>query len=661
MDRLLDGLTEDQRRAVVMESSRLRILAGAGSGKTRVLTRRIAHQARATALDPTHTLALTFTRKSAGELRVRLRALGLRDDVAAGTFHAQAFAQLRARWADQGIRAPALLDRRGRVLHRVVPKSLSRVERLAVQNEVDWATARRIGPASYEAAAQRAGRRPAIAEARVAEYYRAFIDEKHKRRLVDFDDLLELAIRDLADPDYAAGRHWRYRHLFVDEFQDVNPLQFQLLRAWLGPEGTICAVGDPNQAIYSWNGADADYLERFDHHFPGADTVQLRQNFRSTPQILAAAAAVSGEAGRLVPTRPDGRLPEVRAFDTDLDEARGIARAVRDAHRPTARWGHQAVLVRTNAQTALIADALRQAEIPAAIRDGASLLDEPRVAQRLTALENDQKPLRTLVPDLAADASRDDEPGRDDLPAASAAALVRLAEDQIALHPEATIAEFVAWLRATVGGDSANPWDDAVEVVTFHAAKGLEWSVVHLAGLEDGLVPIAHATTPEAAAEERRLFYVAITRAENELHCSWARSRRFGERSMERRMSPLLARLSDRVHTERVDEDPAATANLDHVRSLRADLGVKAEVEADPLRTLREDIRQWRSNTARANQVPAYIVFDDRTLDALVEQRPASLEALNDVPGLGRVKIDRYGGDLLELLHPQMNTGGSAG
>ncbi|MEM7288433.1 MAG: ATP-dependent DNA helicase UvrD2 [Actinomycetota bacterium] len=640
-DRLLDGLTEQQRAAVTTTAARLRILAGAGSGKTRVLTRRIAHGARAQRIEPNRTLTLTFTRKAAGELRARLRKLGLTDSVTAGTFHAQAFAQLRSRWADTGTKPPELLDRRGRVLFPLLPRDLSRTDKLAVMAEVDWARARRVTPESYGAAASRAGRSTVVGVDLVSETFAAYEERKRRQRLVDFDDLLELAIRDLSDPEYARAQHWRFRHLLVDEFQDVNPLQFDLLKAWLGPESTLCVVGDPNQAIYAWNGADAVYLDRFEEFFSPSETVELTTNFRSTPQILRAAAAVL-ETEPLEAHRPDGPFPGVQRCDDEHHEARAIARRVRDRHVPGARWSRQAVLVRTNAQTTLIADALRSADVPVAIRAGASLLDDPTAADRVRELAETTVPLTTALADLrldAAEASDGDE--RHVLES-----LVALAVDHVSVHPEATSTDFATWVRATVS-DDASLGDDAVEVVTFHASKGLEWPVVHLAGVEDGLVPIGRAIGEAALAEERRLFYVAVTRAEDELHASWCASRRFGERVRDRSPSPYLDALA-RAGAAEAAQQVGASRNVMRVRELRARLGVADDEDETP--DLREDIRAWRSRTARAAGVPAYVVFPDRTLDVLVASRPATRDQLAEVPGLGPVKIERYGDELLEML-----------
>jgi DNA helicase II / ATP-dependent DNA helicase PcrA len=671
VDRLLDGLTEDQRRAVTVNVATLRILAGAGSGKTRVLTHRIAHQAHGGVLDPARTVALTFTRKAAGELRRRLRSLGLSEEVAAGTFHAQAYAQLRTRWRDQGVRPPELLDRRGRLLGRLIPTGLPRPDRVAIAAEIDWATAQRITPERYIEVADRAGRRPPVRVAQVAEIYGAFVTAKQRRRLVDFDDLLELCIRDSADPDRAAAQHWRVRHLFVDEFQDVNRLQFDLLRAWRGPASTLCIVGDPNQAIYGWNGADARYLTQIEQFYPDVETVQLRDNFRSTPQILAAAAALGGERARLVAHRRDGPPPTVTQCTDEHHEAETVARRIRDRRNPGSSWSSQAVLVRTNAQTAAIASALTRARIPFRVRDGAGLLEDPLVVRRLAEIERNRTPLRVAFEDLRLDAAvlagtpadddvdpafeiddaLEDVPGRPERsgtdtvgrggdaagdgdrlsgspqragapsraggdgdparggragshaaadsdagattdgpaafggasdrsgqgtadPAAALAALAALAEEQLVVDPEATGAGFVAWVRATLGGEAAGVGREGVEIATFHAAKGLEWRIVHLAGIEDGLVPIGRATTDAAREEERRLFYVALTRAHDEVHCTWAATRRFGNRTVERQASPMLAQMS--MASIESGPDVSGPSNLERVRALRATLAEEA-------------------------------------------------------------------------------------
>ena len=468
----MDGLNERQRAAVEAPETPLCIRAGAGTGKTRVLTRRIAHQADIGAIDPKRTLALTFTRKAADELRDRLARLGLRGSVNAGTFHSAAFAQLRTRWAERGVRPPDLIqDKRGLVA-RVAKQAGMQLAKTEVQDamtEIEWAKARRITSDDYPEAAASLRRWPALKHGAIADLYQRYEAEKTKRRVVDFDDLLILALRDLTDDaDYAEARRWSYRHLFIDEFQDVNRLQFDLLRAWLGDRSDLCAVGDPNQAIYSWNGADSDYIARFTDWFPGAEVLDLVDNYRSTPQILAAGRAVlPAGAATLISHNLDGPRPTASTHVDDFDEAATIARALRDAKGPEMAWSSMAVLARTNAQTAKLATALGKAQIPCRVR--------------------------------------------------------------IDSH------------RAVYGAEAATPdGADAVDVATFHAAKGLEWPIVHLAGMEQGLVPISRAQTPAEVAEEQRLLYVAITRAERELHCHWAAERAFGDRIAARSPSPYL-------------------------------------------------------------------------------------------------------------------------
>jgi DNA helicase-2/ATP-dependent DNA helicase PcrA len=676
-DELLDGLNPEQQIAVTSDLAPLRILAGAGSGKTRVLTRRIAHRVATGAVDPRHVLALTFTRKAAGELNGRLRRLGLRDSVAAGTFHGIAYAQLRIRWADRGITPPTLLDRKVGFVARLLPRRAEAYAAVDVVTEIEWAKARDVEPDDYVAAAAAAARRSPVPASAVAEVYARYEREKRDRRMVDFDDLLSFTRRALlSEPEFAAAQRWRFRHVFVDEFQDVNPLQFALLKAWLGDRTDLCVVGDPNQAIYAWNGADADYLVNFDRHFPGGGSVELRRNYRSTPQILAAASAVLG-AGRLggdplVAMRPDGRVPKIRRFATDTAEAAGIARALRDARRPGASWSEQAVLVRTNAQIPAIEDALRRAGIPHRTRGG-GLLALPEIKAVLRTLRNSRQPLgaaladieldidlRTVTGDASGDAGGappNDTAAVDDRQA-NIAELVRLGHDHLALDPNATPGSFVQWLTATIGTDQLGGTGDAVELTTFHAAKGLEWPVVHLAGLEHGLVPIGHAKTAEATAEEQRLLYVAITRAETALSCTWAEQRTFGTRVANRTPSPWLA------HIEAPDDHRAPAGGIarraaNERAKLRAGRGNASATLARTSNVAADDpllvaLKAWRTTTARAANVPAYVVFADATLEAVAEFRPKTKKALLALSGLGPVKAERYGDALLDMVkqHP---------
>ena len=538
---LLDGLDPSQHRAVTSSAAPLCIVAGAGSGKTRVLTRRIAHRIATNEADPAHVLVLTFTRKAGAELRRRWWGLGVRDQVAAGTFHSVAYAQLRRRWADAGQLPPALLPRKARILRSIV--QLHDGERLAdLAAEIDWAKARALTPAAYEEAATRARRRPPRGAGHVAEVYEQYEAEKRRRGVLDLDDLLGVCAEALErDPAFAAAQRWRFRHLFVDEFQDVNPAQLRLLQGWLGDRSDLCVVGDPNQAISAWNGASPAVLTGFVDQFPGAEVIRLEANHRSTPEVVAAAAAVLGSTGGTGrATRPEGSPPSVRRYETDLDEAAGIARAVRDSHPPGTAWSAVAVLARTNAQLVPIEAALRAAGIP--VRQRSAFLDHPDVKTALSDLRRPNVaslPLTAVLSDIEAMAA---EEGADEERRTALLELVRLGREHVTLDERASPAGFGAWLASCLRGDGDGPGANAVELATFHRAKGLEWPVVFLAGLEEGFVPIAGAhERPDLEDEERRLFYVAITRAVDRLACSWAATRTFGDRAVARQPSPWLA------------------------------------------------------------------------------------------------------------------------
>ncbi len=670
---LTQGLNPSQYEAVTTEAAPLCILAGAGSGKTRVLTRRIAHRVLTASADAPHVLALTFTRKAAGELRSRLAALGVRDQVVAGTFHSVAYAQLRRRWADRGERPPALLDRKVRLIAPMLGRhrASAAVQPADVAAEIEWAKARMIPASRYESECAHAGRKPPLAPPVLAALYEGYEAEKRKRGLVDFDDLLGLCARALdVDEEFAATQRWRFRHLFVDEFQDVNPVQFSLLTGWLGDRADLCVVGDPNQAIYSWNGADPALLTTFGRRFPSATTVHLDENYRSTPQVLALANAVlsSGSEAASGPalrgTRPDGSLPTVQCYPTATAEARGIAARIRRSHGPTRPWSHFAVLVRTNAQGLAFEEALRAACIPFRVRGGGAFLNQPEVKEALADMARAPAavPFSSRIADLEAMVRSD--VGTDER-RLSLEGLARLASEYVTLDPQASVAGFTAWLAATVKGDEADAGGDAVDIVTFHRAKGLEWPVVHVAGVEKGLVPIGRAVTPEADAEERRLLYVALTRARDELSCSWAERRSFGERSVARSASPWMPAIEAAIRAMR-SEGPSGDWRkyLDRERVRLRAVGsgprprhpLRPALGADPDPDVLAALKAWRAQAARAAGVPAYVIFHDTTLAAVAELRPRTREALIGVPGLGPVKVERYGPALLALVSEHART-----
>lgn len=799
---LLADLTDEQRDAVTTSATPLCILAGAGSGKTRVLTRRIAWQAATGAVDPRRVLAVTFTRRAAGELRRRLRGLGLSDEPAAGTFHAVALAMLRRYWSENRMKPPTVLHSRTALLRDLRPRGDWRTL-AAIDGEIGWARARMVTPDDYPAAAAAARRRvPSLRAAVVADAYRAYDAAKQRRRLADFDDILALAHRTLSqDRQFAAAQQWCQRHLLIDEFQDVNPLQFEVLKAWLGDESTLAVVGDPQQAIYAWNGAEPDLLADIDRHLPGVAVTSLSTNFRSTPEILDTAARLAGSDAQPA-AQPRGEDPTVRevlgrlgaaaarpaaarpgpsrrelaqrirsgngdAPDVTALEAAGIARAVRGAHRPGAPWGHQAVLARTNDQLPPIQQALARAGIPVRTRSTRSLIRNPEVEDRLGAYDRSE-PLSLLVADLAAEVTSagpadglgaSATPDRSEPPGAAAprgrlgsadgeqpdrsallACLVELAQDALALDPASSVADFADSLRSE---DGPAPQADGVDVGTFHQAKGLEWPIVHLAGVEDGYVPHYRSRTRTALAEERRLLYVAATRAERELHISWCRLRKVGDEVVERRPSRWIEALVEessaaaagrseaavaatalaRLRAARSAVDAPASAEpaeLDPVtpsapdgpldpdlacpsgsdpsernparraasevrstsgrRSATGRTEPAASVDPDPADSQREAVSDgtgrrtvrapsassaasqretvldalldWRARAARNASVEPSAVLADETLHRLAALRPACLDELAAVEGVGAPQARRFGPRIIEITSP---------
>ncbi len=491
----VDGLTTAQRRAVESTSDALCIVAGAGSGKTRVLTLRVARRIRDGSADADHTVVCTFTRKAAIELQSRLGYYGVpvsvpagkggppSPGVRAGTLHQLALTLMRRRATDTGQAPPNLVEHRWRTLADL---GGDRSAASAADTEIGWAKARCLSPLEYPDAAVSSGRTPSIAPERVVELFTSYQALLGRRSLHDLDDVL-LRAGDLLldDATFAEQAHWRYRHLAVDEFQDVNPAQFRLVTALMGTRGDLCAVGDPNQAIYGWNGADPGLLGSLADTLADLEVVHLEANHRCTPEVVGAATAALGSAEVAPPqsAAASGPIPTLTAFDDDRAEAEAVASRILARAESGMAWSDQAVLARTHDQLSVIRRALDQVGVPCRF---APAPESPDIDPPVTT-PSVRPPPRTV-----STAGRG-EPG---------------------------------------GG---------VELATFHRAKGLEWDAVAVVGLEEGFVPIVHATTPEALDEERRLLYVALTRAGRILECSWARSRTMGSgRAMTRRPSPWL-------------------------------------------------------------------------------------------------------------------------
>ena len=614
--RLLAGCDPQQREAITTEARPLCVLAAAGSGKTRVLTRRIAWRVNEGTASAPYVLALTFTRKAASELRGRLASLGLAEPATAGTFHAVALGELRRLAAERGGPPPVVIASKARLLATAAGQDYGRDRAMLAElaSEIEWAQAQCLTAREYSRAASISARPSQCDPTLVTEIWKRYDREKQRRGVLDFDDLLLRCATELeCDAEFAASARWRFRHLFVDEYQDVNPAQVRLLDAWLGDNNDICVVGDPDQAIYSWNWSDPRALVDFPQRHPGSRVVRLAVNYRSTEVVVAVASSVlkgesspvrawsvSDESGapsaepRDMPvpgsSRAGGRAQPIIAYETDLDEAIGVATALRRARSPGAPWSSLAVLARTNAQLVLFERELEAAGVPFRSGGGRAFLGRPAVRRALDRLTSpsDSPGLHGWLEELATsgtgqatDVSNDEcelfgEPSSGNDLADTAlldvdlAELGALAADYLRYDSSASTAGFVSWLEASLRADPPRQVGDAVDVMTFHRAKGLEWRVVFVTGLEDGLVPIAHARSPQAASEERRLLYVACTRAMDDLRCSWARERSFGGRRSVRKPSPYLAAI------EATHRDLVRLAELTPERSRASKRAVQA-------------------------------------------------------------------------------------
>jgi DNA helicase-2/ATP-dependent DNA helicase PcrA len=509
-------------------------------------------------------MVLTFTRKAAEELRKRLARLGVAPTVNAGTFHAMAYAQLRRYWADEGRTPPAVLDSPTRLVGRLLTDRLGtkpdRSVVSAVSNEISWARARVLGPEQYRAEAPREGR-TGIDPNVVADAYAGYQESKRHRGVVDLDDLIE-SCADLLEHDEAfrSAQHWSYRHFFVDELQDLNPAQWRLLRGWLGDRDDIFVVGDPLQAVYSWNGADPRLLTCMTDVLPGTTVLRLDDNHRCTSPVVEIARAALGDLSgseQIRSAREDHEtVVAINDFPDDAAEAIAVARWLRERHRPGRAWGSLAVLARTNARLDQVAAALERAGIPYSTRGPSVRAQEQAVISSLRAMPR-TTPLRTALAELAST--------QDDLDW-----LAGEVDSICSEYPDADVGQLLWWRAAVTGPDgfgSAREQTDAVHLTTFHRAKGLEWTAVAIVGLEAGMVPISHAVRSAALDEERRLLYVAITRAEHEVWCSWARRRVVGAQSWSCEPSPYLAAINQAARAQQHNDPVPASERISELRS----------------------------------------------------------------------------------------------
>jgi DNA helicase II / ATP-dependent DNA helicase PcrA len=552
VDGILGGLDDEQRHAAETLLGPVCILAGAGTGKTRAITHRIAHGIREGVYSPGTLLALTFTAKAAGELRYRLRALDAPGAVVR-TFHAEALGELGHFWPDLvGGSAPRLLDNKARYIAEAGERARVKLGAGAVRDvagEIEWRKTSELSIEGYASAArQRALPRGLDADA-VAEIQHHYEELKDERRRIDFEDVLLVACGMLESEPLARDRvRAQYRFFVVDEYQDVSPLQHRLLSLWLGERNDVCVVGDANQTIYTFAGASSRYLLDFERDHPNAEVVRLERNYRSAPQILDVAnRLMRGRPGALElrsATATRGVVAEPTVYDDDAAEAAGVADAIAAELAAGAQPEQLAVLHRVNEQAGPLEQALAARGIVTRSLSGTAFFDIPAVRKLTSALAVQAQrfpddPVRGFVADTARAAGwtvdrAHSKLGRDDW--AGLDAFVRFAE---ATPEDVTIGRFAAEIEDREQSKGELPVR-AVVLGTFHAAKGLEWDSVHLVGLSEGMLPIVHARGLPAIDEERRLLYVGLTRARRRLTLSWARR---GGRGQERQPSRFLEEL----------------------------------------------------------------------------------------------------------------------
>jgi DNA helicase-2/ATP-dependent DNA helicase PcrA len=607
---IFDGLNPEQRRAVEAVRGPVCILAGAGSGKTTTITRRVAQQVASGAFEPGQILAVTFTDKAATEMRERLASLGV-TGVTARTFHSAALAQLH--WL--GTPPARILPSKALALRRIangLPPPYKFRPAVDLATEIEWAKNRRLTPDTYVDGLGE--HEPPIPVDLMHRVFRSYEAAKADRGFVDFEDLLELTLRMLEEDEHALAEvRQRYRAFTVDEYQDVNLLQQELLDRWLGTSDELCAVGDDYQSIYAFTGATPDYLLGLPVRFPHAAVVRLESNYRSSPEVLSLAnrivPALGGAEKVLRASQPSGPEPVVRAV---ADEPAFVLERVRELHMQGVPYDEMAVLCRTNARLADFEEPFHDAGIPF---QGAALLSREAARQLLKRLRADSPTpavaatVRAYARDAGWVESLPDKLGEREL--VRQADLGRLVKLALELDDGArTTRDFVTELERRFGTSGTER--RGVHLLTLHGAKGLEFEAVFLPHVEERELPIRQAKLEREIAEERRLLYVGLTRAKRHLTVTWSG-----------KPSRFLAELGVEARASRPAEPD------------------------DPLYTA---LKRWRLQRATADDLPAYVVFHNATLAEIAGRRPRDLHELGSVPGVGPTKLERYGDEVLAVL-----------
>ncbi|PSL06618.1 Rep family ATP-dependent DNA helicase [Haloactinopolyspora alba] len=682
---VLAGLDPEQRDVATALTGPVCVIAGAGTGKTRAITHRIAHGVLAGTFDPRRTMAVTFTTRAAGEMRGRLRELGV-DGVQARTFHSAALRQARYFWPQvAGADLPEISQSKLPLVGSAAGRCRVPTERTVLRDlasEIEWAKVSNVPAESYAAAAAQAHREVSgVDHETVAKVYAAYEDVKTDRNVLDMEDILLAAVGLMSGhPGVADAVRAQYHHFVVDEYQDVSPVQQRLLDLWLGERDDVCVVGDPAQTIYSFAGARPDYLTGFPQRYPSASVVRLFRDYRSTPEVVGVANSVlkagpeTSKGVVLEAQRPSGPAPSFVEHSDELAEAAWVAGEISKLVAAGTPPREIAVLFRVNAQSEAYEQALAEAGVTYVVRGAERFFDRAEVRQaammlRAAARSADSAP---DAPDAAAaTAAVLASAGWSSSPPAggatrerweSLAAVVALAEEVVAARPDARLEDVVAELEARANAQHA-PVADGVTLASLHSAKGLEWDAVFVVGCHEGTLPLTHAETAVQVEEERRLLYVGVTRAREHVTVSWSLSRQPGGRAS-RRPSRFLdgVRPNGVARTDRSGSDGVARRNRKSRAPARCrvcgstlteavdrKLGRCGSCPSSVDEELFERLRAWRLERAQEQKVPAYVVFTDATLTVIAENRPSDESELAALPGVGRTKLERYGEDVLEL------------
>jgi len=615
-DRIFEGLNPQQTAAVEAVTGPVCILAGAGSGKTSTITRRLAYQVRSGTFDPRSLLAVTFTDKAAGEMQRRLYSLQV-TGVQAKTFHAAALRQLR--FFRPGL-AENIISSKAQILGALV-RSLQRPYRFVpvadFASEIEWAKNQRITPEDY---LHRLGdREPPVPAEMMQRLYSQYESRKSRRNAVDFEDMLELAVL-LFEEDWEVAERFRFKYqaFTVDEYQDVNLLQQSLLDAWLGERDDLCVVGDDYQAIYSFTGASAVYLLQMPGRFPNTKVVRLEENYRSTPEVLELAnrlvPRLKGSQKVLRPTRGPGPEPRLKTFMNPEAELPFVVDEIQRLHEEEqVPLEEIAILYRINARSEPYEEALAEAKIDYQVREDAFLARPaarqllPRLARQagndLSALTEGIAKTLGYNPNAADGAGRSEMTRQKDFER-----MIHIADEYE--DGKRTAPDFVKELQYRFAGEGGR----GVNLLTYHRAKGLEFEAVFMPLLVAGELPFRRSDEDE----ERRLFYVGLTRAKRHLYVSWPMHGKY-------KASPFVVELGAGTAKRRKDTNG----------------------ESDPLIAA---LKEWRANEARSAGKPAYVILHDSTIEEIARRAPGSREELLLVPGIGPAKSEQYGEGILSVV-----------